>query len=313
MDPLTHTAIGLAVAKVTGNAALISDPATMCIVAGSVFPDIDILLQKKGDMAYLKNHRGATHSLVGTVGSSAFIAGMACLIYGNPHFLTMFFWALLGCWAHVIFDLFNSYGAKLFWPFIKKKFSLGMMITFDPVFIGLLAGYIFAGSKLDKIFLAVFILYFAYRVFAWILTVRTLEKTFGDSYEKISLLPSLKGLYKWHFILEAEDCSIICEKSFLRNRIKIVKRLNNTSDARADHIMDSETGRFFSEFTPVYHVSCEKNGRNNRYIFTDMRYFLRNKFLHHAVVETDENDLVIKQTFNPYSMSRCCVIGEAGS
>ena len=120
MDPLTHTVIGLAVAKVTGNPAVMSEPATMCIVVGSVFPDIDILLQKWGDAIYLKNHRGVTHSILGLIASSVLIGGAASLIY-HTGFLSMFLWALLGCFAHGFFDTLNAFGAKLLWPFFVKN------------------------------------------------------------------------------------------------------------------------------------------------------------------------------------------------
>jgi hypothetical protein len=39
-----------------------------------------------------------------------------------------------------------------------------------------------------------------------------------------------------------------------------------------------------------------------------MRYYLRNNFLHHGVLEIDENNLVIRQTFNAYSMNRSRMI-----
>jgi len=304
MDPFTHASIGLAVAKVCANPISITDPATMCIVAGSVFPDIDILLQKKGDLAYLKNHRGATHSLVGTLASAAIISGIACLAFRITDFPLLFFWALLGCWSHVFFDLFNSFGAQLLWPFINKKFSLGMMVSFDPVFIGLLLSYVFLDGNLGNYSIIAFLTYFAFRMYTRIRAARTLENIFGLFYNKISILPSLKGLYKWQFILEKDDCSIIGEMSFTSNKIKMLKYLKNFKEEKVEHVLSSEIGRFFREFTPFLHVSCEKNGDRKKYVLTDLRYFLARKFLHHAVVLTDENDTVIEQRFVPYSSAK---------
>lgn len=310
MDPLTHTVIGLAVAKVTGNPVVMSDPATVCIVAGSVFPDIDILLQKWGDLMYLKNHRGVTHSIVGLVISSALIAGSVSLMFGGSNFFNLFLWSLLGCFSHAFFDTLNAFGAKLLWPILDKKYSLGMLITFDPAFIGLLIGYIFAGGAVSKYCMVAFLLYFASRGVAKLFVIRELYNKFGDEYERISLLPSMKGLFKWHFILEGKDYNIIGEKDIFRNKIRIVKKLKKVQEEKAQNLLLTAVGRFFSEFTPVYHIACEKKGNVNRYVFIDMRYYLKNKFLHHAVVELDENDSVIKQTFNPYSMNRSCMISE---
>lgn len=309
MDPLTHTVIGLAVSKTAGNRIAVSDPATMCIVAGSIIPDIDILLQKWGDVTYLKNHRGATHSIPGMMISSALIAAAACLVYHRPDFFRMFLWALAGSLSHAFFDLFNTYGAKLLWPFTDKKYSLGMMLTFDPVFILLLGGYSFIGGSLGDILLAAFWMYFLSRILARILVMKELSRKFGDRYTRISLLPSMKGLFKWHFVLDNEECNIVGEKDIIHNRIRVIKRLYKNHDAEDDKIMDSSVGQFFTEFTPLYHVACEKNGEIKRYVFTDMRYYVKNKFLHHAVLEIDQNDSIVKQTFNPYSMKRNCIMG----
>lgn len=310
MDPITHSAIGLTVAKAAGNPISLSDPATLCVLAGSVFPDIDILLQKKGDMYYLKNHRGATHSLVGTLISSAVIAAVACLIYGSPNYFTMFLWSLLGCCSHVLFDIFNSSGTKLLWPFTKKKFSLGMLITFDPIFLVLLVGHIGFGRPLQDIFLTVFLLHFAYRSFAWFLAFKRLEKNFGEYYGKITIIPSLKGLYKWHFILEGDDHYVIGEKHFLRNKLVVVKTLKKSDDALTDNIMNSETGEFFKEFSPHFHVKCEKRNETKRYVFTDMRFIMRDRFMYRGVVETDKNNVIVRQVFSPYSsLKKVCITG----
>lgn len=308
MDPLTHTVIGLAVAKATGNPVIMSEPATICIVAGSVFPDIDILLQKWGDLMYLKNHRGVTHSILGLIVSSLLIGGIAALVFPGTSFVSMFLWSLLGSFAHAFFDTLNAFGAKLLWPILDKKYSLGMLITFDPVFIGLLAGYIFAGKVAGVFSLVLFLLYFASRGMAKLFVIRELYAKYGDEYERISLLPSMKGLFKWHFILEGKEFNIVGEKDIIRNRIRIVKKLKKLEDDKMENVLFSAVGRFFSEFTPVFHVACEKVGGINRYVFIDMRYYMKNKFLHHAVVELDENNSVVKQTFNPYSINRSCMI-----
>jgi inner membrane protein len=308
MDPLTHTVIGLAVAKITGNPVIMSEPATMCIMVGSVFPDVDILMQKWGDLSYLKNHRGVTHSILGLVASSVIIAAVMGIIYHNTNFISMFLWTLLGCFSHAFFDVFNAYGAKILWPLLDKKYSLSMLITFDPVFIGLLAGYIFLSDRIDMYSLAAFLAYFASRAIARFFVFRELLRKFGDKCERISLLPSLKGLFKWHFILEGKDCNIIGEKDILRNKIRIVKKLYKTQDAETDNVMLSEVGQIFNEFTPLCHVTSEKIGDINRYVFTDMRYYMKNSFLHHAVLELDENNSIVTQTFNAYSMNRSCLI-----
>lgn len=308
MDPITHAVIGLTVAKATGNTAALTEPATLCIIAGSMIPDIDILLQKWGDITYLKNHRGVTHSIPGLVVSSALIAGIMSFIFQGAGFLNLFLWAMAGCFSHAFFDLFNTYGAKLLWPFRGKKYSLGMLMTFDPLFIGLLSGYAFIDGEIGNMMLATFTIYFASRGAARILVMKELHRKYGSICERISLLPSMKGLLKWHFVLEGNSCDIIGEKDIMRNRIRIVKKLEKSADTKNDRVMLSPVGQFFSEFTPLSNVAFEMTDGVKRYVFTDMRYYVRNNFLHHAVLELDENNVIIRQTFNPYSMNRNCTI-----
>ena len=47
-----------------------------------------------------------------------------------------------------------------------------------------------------------------------------------------------------------------------------------------------------------------------RYVFIDMRYYMRDKFLHHAILEMDENGQIITSSFNPYSIKRVSIIPE---
>lgn len=308
MDPVTHAVIGMAVAKATGNPVSFSDPASLCIVAGSMIPDMDILLQRWGDMTYLKNHRGATHSIPGFIISSVLIAGVMSLFFHSSSFLSMFLWALTGCLSHGFFDLFNTYGAKLLWPFKGKKYSLGMLMSFDPVFIGLLAGFAFVDGRTGDLLLGGFALYFAFRGVARILVMKELHRKFGSRYESISLLPSLKGLFKWQFVLAGSDCSIVGEKNIFRNSIKIIRKLDKSADSNSAQVLYSPVGKFFCEFTPHFNIALEVVDGIRRYVFTDLRYYMRNNFLHHAVLELDENGKIVRQTFNPYSMNRNCII-----
>lgn len=307
MDPVTHAVIGMTVAKITGNGIVLSEPATVGIVVGSVFPDIDILMQKMGDYVYLKNHRGATHSIFGLAVSAMFIALVLSGFYQGSSILNLFLWSMVGCLSHTFFDIFNSYGAKLFWPFYDKKFSLSLLIVFDPMLLAVLAGYVVSRGDTRKIFLGVAVAYLVSRVVMRLWVTSGLKRKFNNCV-RISVLPSMTGLLRWHFILETKDYNIVGEKNVLRRGERIIKTLCKIQDEALDKILYSPVGEFFSEFTPLFHVACEKAGEITRYIFIDMRYYVRNKFLHHAVLEVDSNNSIVKETFHPYSMNRSNLI-----
>lgn len=308
MDPVTHAAIGLAVAKITGNSFVMSDAATIGIVVGSVFPDVDILLQKWGDYVYLKNHRGITHSIPGVVVSSLLIASVISIFLHNTGFLSVFLCTLLGCFSHIIFDLFNSYGAKLLWPLTDKKFSIGMLVSFDPVLILSITGYILVKSNLDYIFIAALPVYLILKAIVRHLAKIKLKNKFGQKYDKISLLPATTKPFRWHVILHAADRDVICDKKFFKNEYIIIKILEKPDGKGLQKAMLSETGKFFNDFTPLCNITCEKVGEIDRFVFSDMRYYVKDDFLHHAVVDVDKNNKVVRQTFNPYSLSRSCTI-----
>ncbi|MFZ5986090.1 MAG: metal-dependent hydrolase [Bacillota bacterium] len=310
MDPITHGVIGMAISKLAGNEISISDAATASIVIGSVFPDIDIVFQKWGDYAYLKNHRGITHSIVGLMASSVFIAFLLSAFYTDANVYSLMFWALIGGFSHTFFDIFNSYGAKLLWPFSNRKFSLSLLIIFDPVFLASLVGYIYTSGMMQQGFIALFAIYLLSRIIMRTFVSRELKRRFGKTSKRISLLPSMTSLFRWHFVLEEPSCNIIGEKSILKRDIRIMERLNKIQDELLDKVLKSHVGQFFTEFTPIFHIMYEKVGGITRYILIDMRYYIRKDFLHHAVLEMDENDDIITASFNPYSINRVNTIPE---
>lgn len=304
MDPITHAVIGAALSKVTGNGIDITQPAAAAIVAGAVFPDIDILLQKWGDYVYLKNHRGFTHSVIGIAVSSLFIAAVIWAVFPLYNPVSLFLWSMAGCFSHTFIDLFNSYGAKLLWPFYDRKLSLSLLVIFDPIFAAGLLGYIFSTGNLQYYSLGMVPVYLVIRGLLRVAINRTLKVKYKGVWHKVSLLPSATGIFRWHFVVETDKSNIVGEKRIFKKGYSIIKELDKIEDEAARKVENSHIGKFFSEFTPLFHVACETIEGITRYVFTDLRYYMRDSFLHHAVLELDSNNAIVKATFNPYSMKR---------
>lgn len=305
MDPITHAVIGLSISKLTGNGIDLTNAAALGLTIGSVFPDIDIIMQKWGDYAYLKNHRGPSHSIVGLIVSSVLISAALSVILHENKLFAVFLWTLIGCLSHGFFDMFNSYGAKVLWPFTKRRYSFSVISSFDPIFMVTLPGYIFFKNKLQFLFIGVFIAYMISRVITKEIILKQLKSKFGKSYGKISVLPSMTGLCRWHFVMEGEDYNLIGEKNMLKRDITIIDKLKKLGKDELSKAVYSPLGNFFREFTPLFHVFCERVGKNTRYVFVDMRYYIKDDFLHHAILEIDDNDYIVEASFNPYSMRRC--------
>ncbi|MCX7711030.1 MAG: metal-dependent hydrolase [Clostridia bacterium] len=308
MDPVTHAVIGMSVAKLTGHQIALSDPATLGLVIGSVFPDVDIIFHKWGDHVYHKNHRALTHSGIGIAISSVMITFALGRMFPASNLYTLFLWTLLGCISHTAFDVLNSYGTRFLWPFVKKKFSLNLLTVVDPLFVFILLGYVLGKGTFQNLSLAALAVYLGIRLVTRRMAMAYLKKEFGSKVRRVYILPSINGFFRWHFIIEAENQNIIGEKSMLSRKIKIIKTFPKVKGKVLNKAVGTPVGKFFSEFSPLFNISCEEVGDVTRYTFTDMRYYISDNFLHHAVLELDEDDNILKSSFNPYSMNRNCDI-----
>jgi len=78
MDNLTHTLTALALSQAGLNRK--TRFATLALVVGANLPDLDLLSRLGGSLAYLKYHRGITHSILGVTILAALLAGALCYI-----------------------------------------------------------------------------------------------------------------------------------------------------------------------------------------------------------------------------------------
>src|SRR5260370_424787 len=116
----------------------------MMLVAGMA-ADLDWLGCLGGASAFLCGHRTATHSLFGAADIAVFVAtGFWALGRIYPRFSVRFVPAVLvsavASGAHLLLDLTNSYGMKLFWPFHEKWFACDLVDEVDPWLLAILAG-----------------------------------------------------------------------------------------------------------------------------------------------------------------------------
>lgn len=143
MEPITHALSSVVLARAgLDRATRLATP--MLLVAG-LAPDLDWLSSFGGASAFLAGHRTVTHSLTGTAAIALFVA--ACFwALGKIHsrmavrFFPALFVCAAGCGAHLLLDLTNSYGVKLFWPFHEKWFAWDLVDEVDPWLLAILVG-----------------------------------------------------------------------------------------------------------------------------------------------------------------------------
>lgn len=282
MDPITHALIGGALYKVSGGQASFSDPQFISIVAGAVAPDIDIVIRKWGRLAYLKAHRGVTHSVVGLIGVSLAITFVVLSIYNSADGFNIFFYSLLGCISHVLFDVLNSYGTRIFWPFFRQKVSLNTLSIFDPVIFVLLMGIIVSNQGTVHILFGLVIGYIIYKMMVKHIEELNLARLYGVNINKVIVMPSVIHLNKWHFIVKRSGYSIVGQKNSFKREVNIIKRFYNIGEEVEQIVLDTRIAKFFKEFTPLYNIEYEYKNGEHIFTFVDMRYFLRDNFMHYA-------------------------------
>jgi len=130
MDNLTHTAVGLFLAR--AGAGRWSPRATAILLVASNAPDIDVVSALGGPLAYLHYHRHLTHSLVAMPVLAA-LSVLAVRLAGRK----AVYWpgalaaAMLGVAAHLVLDWTNIYGVRLLLPFSGRWLRLDSTAIVD--------------------------------------------------------------------------------------------------------------------------------------------------------------------------------------
>ncbi|MGB7759175.1 MAG: metal-dependent hydrolase [Bryobacteraceae bacterium] len=148
MDNLTHTAIGLFLAR--AGAGKWSPRATAILLVASNAPDIDVLAGVAGPLAYLHYHRHLTHALVAMPVLALLSVAVVRVAGRKP-----LYWpgalaaAMLGVAVHLLLDWTNVYGVRLLLPFSGRWLRLDSTAVVDP-WIWAIAAAALAGPFLAR-------------------------------------------------------------------------------------------------------------------------------------------------------------------
>jgi inner membrane protein len=148
MDNLTHSLFGAAIAEVYVEKKFKQSafrPPKNIFYFFSIFanncPDLDLLfgLIDNSTLGYLLNHRGWTHTIVGTLPQTLLLMGFAwtwlrfvrqdLVAYFKDIVLLIF----IGMQAHMLLDFFNSYGVHPWAPFNNSWYYLDSIFIIEPL------------------------------------------------------------------------------------------------------------------------------------------------------------------------------------
>lgn len=171
MDTLTHALSGALAGRLLArgprNAAnrRPTPPVWQTVTVGTVaaaFPDIDFVLGYVSEMAYLRGHRGVTHSLIllplwGLL-VAWLMAGLFRLVRRRDSSAPPAGWkdfylvACVAIFVHIVGDLITSFGTMILEPLSDRRFSFGTTFIIDLglsgiLVVGLIASAIWRNSR----------------------------------------------------------------------------------------------------------------------------------------------------------------------
>jgi inner membrane protein len=135
MDPFTHGLSGAILARSFPKAA-IPHRYVWLLAAVAMLPDIDYLLKFISDIAYLRYHRGITHSFLMLPIWSWLIYSLLPLQRDRQPCIPWLIGAAL--LVHIFLDLITSFGTMTVAPFSDMRASLDLLFIIDPIFSALL-------------------------------------------------------------------------------------------------------------------------------------------------------------------------------
>ena len=207
MDPVTHVATGLILSQ------LLPTPSRVWgAVAGAIFallPDLDYLLMAVDRLAFLRHHRGFTHSFLAIPLFALLGAGLGWALAGPRWFRPLFVLGLAVLVSHLLLDLATPFGTQIFSPFSRRKVALDWLFIIDPYLTALLvagaAAALFSpnwGRQVGAVFLTAAVAYISLCGFYHHRALTLAQQVFKEEPGKITVaaLPQPFSCRRWHLL-----------------------------------------------------------------------------------------------------------------
>ena len=149
MDNLAHTVIGIGVAR-AGLSQRFGPGTTLALAVSSNLPDIDVLWAFWDPMDRFLLRRTHSHALIMLPVLAALLA--SALRWRRPQrsWTVLFGLSALGIALHLFFDVVNSFGVVLLWPFSPQRFELASIFIIDLFIWGVMIAPMLAARFLKS-------------------------------------------------------------------------------------------------------------------------------------------------------------------
>lgn len=149
MDNLAHTLIGIGVSR-AGLSKRFGPGTTLTLAIASNLPDIDVLWTFWDPLDRFLLRRTHTHALISLPILSALLAFAMRWRRPGRSWSVLFGLSALGIALHLLFDLINSFGVVLLWPFTPRRFELASIFIIDLFIWGVMTAPVAASRFLKS-------------------------------------------------------------------------------------------------------------------------------------------------------------------
>ncbi len=273
MDSLTHTicGVGLAYSASVFNADL--EPTLGLIgysIAASNAPDFDVVTKIFGNVTFINNHRGLTHTIVAwplLALPLAFIFSLLSHSVGSTDFMTIFMFGMAGIALHVLLDILNSYGTMIIpkgrWVRLSVTHTFDVVITLLLIF-GTVLSYFYSYAFIAA--LLIILAYIFIRLAVKLVIMDHVKKLYPNSKKTIVIATSKP--YRWYVCLDlGEEFHTFRMRWSKQQRLKIIKK-EHADLEYIDTLKHNQIYKLFTKFSPMYNAHME----GNHLLLTDMRY-----------------------------------------
>ncbi|WP_079909101.1 metal-dependent hydrolase [Paenibacillus sp. 32352] len=270
---------------------------------GSHAPDFDSIARLKSYTAYIRTHRGITHSL-----SALFIwplllsVPIASYFHVWTYVPLLFSWAMAAVVFHVLLDWFNVYGVQCFRPLSNKWKHLDVLSLFEPfLFVIHSAGVIMwsvtgTTGETGWLFLGIYIITFMYilmRAYQHGRAVRQAEQILGER-GACQVLPTWRWS-RWQIVTETEKHFFtgVLERGVLDIHDIYEKR---PSDTIVQATLAADGVQAFLYFAQRVLVRCKEENDGYLVEWRDVRFWYNHKLPFGVDVQLDRNLNVVNHT-----------------
>ncbi|BAB04752.1 metal-dependent hydrolase [Halalkalibacterium halodurans] len=292
MDTVTHGLLGYGVYAAFKKPFMETHKkwyALASIVAAEI-PDIDGLLFNDGE-AYLRIHRGLTHSLLISPLMAALAVGIIYLVAFKKRkelsWKWIYFLSFFSVLSHLGADWLTTWGTGLLEPFVDSRYSLGFLPIVDlPILLFFITGFILRkklGTK--KAFRIVWIAIFMY-VGSQGMQNLWIKQQVSEQYEETVVSASFIPTQFTVFGKNGNVIEIYSKSLWSEGEKTIIETVDDP--LIVEKVLEDPYAETIAWFAPFYGITLDENEQHA--VIFDPRFYNRGTSILETEVLVGEND-----------------------